>query len=111
MEIRERNQKIIDLLGTIEEGLVHLQKQLGELRFEESFILYNDCVEGMNTVIANTEDRKYKSLEGLIMIAEATYLAYGGDQLKDLEGQVSTKLIPAFIEWKDEVEASLALVH
>lgn len=105
-------QRIIELMHTIEEGILHIKKQLTELRYEESLVLFKDSVEGIisikNALIPleledNNIDKFYITLNdsiGKVMIS------YEQGKQQQLYRQVED-IFRDFIIWRDEVETIL----
>ena len=105
---------ILPLLSTIEEGLNHIKIQMSELRFEESLELLQDSMLGIASID--------QSLEPILEIPKdkISYLTtdlknsilklvenYEKGKQELIEMQIDKELLPAFLDWKDELEITL----
>ncbi|EEG76543.1 hypothetical protein [Dethiobacter alkaliphilus] len=106
---------ILQLLPTIEEGLEYIKKQLTELRYEEALELLQDAMGGIVSI--------EKAVQPILQKLPENKTNFLGDNLKekmsivvssyesgknaDLEKQVGEEALPAFKDWKAELERVL----
>lgn len=103
--------KIFSLLPTIDEALRHMLIQLNELRLEESSILFKDTAEGIGSITNSllpllTEETAKTMLphttelrQGISQVADA----YEAADMLAIQSALTTKLIPAFNSWQEEI--------
>lgn len=108
-------EKSLQLLETIEEGLIYIQKQLEELRYEEGFTVLKDAMEA----IVSIESAIHPMKDGLqencldvlaVAIKESMKKAinsYENGKELDLGEQIEKEILPSFMKWKEEVERVL----
>lgn len=102
---------ILELLPTIEEALYHMQVQLGELRLEESAVLFQDTAEAIASIVncvlpminQDNDQHLLKSIanirEGITMIIDA----YEQSDLAAIQTALTNRLIPSFSSWHQEL--------
>ena len=105
---------ILPLLSTIEEGLNHTKIQMSELRYEEALGLLQDSMLAIASIEQSlepiTEISKDKlsplttDLKNSIVKVVENY-EKGKQELT--ENQIEKDVIPAFLSWKQELEAML----
>lgn len=105
-------EKSLQLLETIEEGFIYTQKQLDELRYEEAFTVLKDVMEA----VASIEDAMYPLKDKLpennidisaVPLRESMSKAissYEQGKEADLKKQISENILPAFSNWREEIE-------
>lgn len=105
-------EKSLQLLETTEEGLIYIQKQLEELRYEEAFIVLKDVMEA----IASIEDAIYPMKDRLpendidilaVSLRESMNKAissYEQGKEADLKKQISENILPSFKNWREEIK-------
>ncbi|MCQ1528612.1 hypothetical protein [Lutispora saccharofermentans] len=105
-------EKSLQLLETTEEGLIYIQKQLEELRYEEAFIVLKDVMEA----IASIEDAIYPMKDRLpendidilaVSLRESMNKAissYEQGKEADLKKQISGNILPSFKNWREEIK-------
>ncbi len=112
VEIKDR---IIELMATLEEGLLHIRKQLAELRYEEALLLFGDAKDAI-TAITNTINIIKTELpdnEIDILVAEvlttvdAVMDSYTQGEELSVDYKVAELLLPGFEKWRMEVERAL----
>lgn len=105
-------KNILQLLKTIKKGFDYIQKQLSKLRYEEAFIVLKDIMEAITSI----EDAIYPMKDGLpennidilavslIESMDKAVNSYEQGKEADLEIQISEDILPAFKNWKEEIE-------
>lgn len=106
---------IFPLLETIEEGLLHLKKQISELRWEESLALLEDlflavsAIEESIEIMDNQFDINIEFMNNVRKSVDVLLDAYKSGNFKKYSLCIETELIPVFITWKNEVEKALKI--
>lgn len=115
----EKYQEVIEhtleLLSTIEEGVLYAQKQALELNYEGALTILQDAMEGINCIENAIEPMKDElaanNIDTTLMTLKDKLSALiehnGRKQPTDLENQVSKVILPCYISWKTEVEKTL----
>ncbi len=108
-------QQLLALLDTMEEGMIDIKRQLGELRYEGALRLLGDVMLGVSSIddalepmmdkleandIKETEGRLKEVLNGLIN-------TYEDNREVELEKQVEEDALATFKAWKEEIERVL----
>lgn len=112
---KEVIERILELLETIATGIVHIQKQLSEIRYEEAFSLLQDTVLGIvsieDALVPIMPKFRGNNIENLADILRnnlsKAVSSYEQAQEINLEKQLEKDILPAFKEWKAEVERML----
>ncbi|WP_040683149.1 hypothetical protein [Thermosinus carboxydivorans] len=109
IKLGEVTQKALELMETIDEALVHMNKQMDELRLEDFWPLFRDFLLAIMTLADNWE-YYVMSDSHRQRIAEATRAfaaAYGefdkiatSGQALAIQAALSDRLIPAYHAWK-----------
>lgn len=104
--------KLLPLLSTMEEGVLHVNKQIQELRYEEALAILRDILEGIDSIenaIKSIKDEL--ELDGIdtlsILVKESIEYAvsnYEKGNQSNLLSWGGEKLLPSFANWKDEIE-------
>ncbi|SHN80948.1 hypothetical protein [Desulfitobacterium chlororespirans] len=105
----------LELLPTIEEALLHMQKQLEELRLEESAVLLTDVSQAIGKIVHYSlpmlnESRDQFMMDAIIGLRESMELiadAYEDSNLAGIQDALRGRLIPAFVHWRYELLKSL----
>lgn len=107
-------QNLLPLLSTIEEGLVHIKKQLSELRYEEALSLLEDCLQGIASIEAALQPMTKLPLEKVFSLTsslkatcEKVVETYEKGNQEQAGNILDTELLPVFLEWKSELEKTL----
>ncbi|SHH27481.1 hypothetical protein SAMN02745221_02068 [Thermosyntropha lipolytica DSM 11003] len=107
-------QNLLPLLSTLEEGLVHIKKQLSELRYEEALGLLEDCLLAIASIEAALQPMAELSLEKVFSLTatlkaacEKVVATCEKENPEQAEIIISTQLLPVFQEWKSELEKIL----
>ena len=95
----------------MEEGIIHLQKQMQELRYEEALGLLEDVMMGMASIEDAIQPMMSELVENNIEITGATLKEnisravniYKGGKEAELEKQVEEGILVAFKKWKQEI--------
>lgn len=106
---------IVPLLNTIEEGFNHIKKQLLELRYEEALGLLEDVVLGIFSIedaiepmILGLEENKIETFGiALKENINKTLAMYEDGKEAGLATQIVEEVLPAFQDWKEEIERVL----
>lgn len=105
---------VLDLLATINEGLLHIEKQLGELRYEEALTLLVDAMEGITAIersmlaLADLPANKMgELLKELLESMEKVIASYERDEGTLIAELLVSDVLPIFAKWKTEVERVL----
>lgn len=109
-------EKSLQLLETIEEGLIYIQKQLEELRYEEGFTVLKDAMEAIasieNAIHPMKDGLPENSLDDLVAVVkenmDKAINSYEHGKELDLGDQIEKEIYPSFMKWKDEVERVLS---
>lgn len=112
VEIKDR---IIELMETLAEGLLHIRKQLSELRYEEALILFSDAKDAINAITNTIDIIKTELPENKIDILVLEVLAaidvvmdsYTQGEELSLDYKIAENLLPSFEKWRVEVERAL----
>jgi len=105
---------ILPLLSTIEEGLNHTKIQMSELRFEEALGLLEDSALGIASIeqslepISEIPKDKISHLttdlkNSILKVVEN----FEKEKQELIENQIEKEVMPAFLSWKKELEATL----
>lgn len=103
--------QLLALLPIIEEGLMHMQTQLEELRLEESTALFQDAAMGIG-IIANhlppllDNNHNQDLLDKTIQVRTAITIlidAYEQNELLVIQTTLNSHLLPAFTAWQLEL--------
>ncbi|MDF2802269.1 MAG: hypothetical protein K0S61_2172 [Anaerocolumna sp.] len=108
-------ENILELLNTIEEGILYAQSQIAELLYEEAFTILQDTMEGISCIESALEPMKSELIDNNIDILFIDLKEKVGkvvdskaqEQQSDLEGQISKEIFPIFLRWKEEMEKTL----
>lgn len=106
---------IFPLLETIEEGVLHLKKQILELRWEESLVLLEDlflavsAIEESIETMDNELNINIELINNMRKSVDVLLDAYKSGNSRKYSLCMETELIPAFITWKKEVEKALKI--
>ena len=106
---------INELVNTIEEGLKHIQTRARDGYFEDTLYLFEDIVEGLNSIFEALQsidasrnlNRAQNKTVNLLDALDAINLAYRETNTADADLLINNKLMPAFAEWKAELEGCL----
>jgi hypothetical protein len=106
---------ILELLPTIDEALQHMVTQLDELRLEGAEVLLRDATQAIssisgNLVLLTTEHDEAVLVQSTSNIREAIGAIIDGFEASNLSlihTALATRLIPAFNEWRQQVEMVL----
>ncbi|TYQ15022.1 UNVERIFIED_CONTAM: hypothetical protein Cloal_1423 [Acetivibrio alkalicellulosi] len=107
---------IFPLLDTMEKGIIHIQKQLSELRYEEAFTVLEDTMHGIACIEKVLEGMKGELPKSHIdqltaKIKECMSIAVSNYENKkevELQKHINSEMLPVFTDWKDEIEKSLS---
>lgn len=108
-------RQILPLLETIEEAILHIQKQLKELRYEEALDLLEDSTIGiasiekaMQPMMPELQENNIASLIARLKekIDNAVNI-YEKKKEENLQKQIEGEILPAFTEWKEEMDRLL----
>jgi hypothetical protein len=105
---------MLPLLTTIKEGLNHIKMQISELRYEEALGLLQDSMLGIASIeqslepISEIPKEKISYLttdlkNSIVKIVEN----YEKGKQELIENQIEKEVIPAFKNWKQELENTL----
>ena len=96
--------------------MLHIQRQLGELRLEESAILFRDTAVAVGQISAallpliKEEEQSLSLLEAMASMREGISKmidAYEVGQLTPIEQVLAQVLIPAFQVWRERIEKQM----
>ncbi len=110
--IYEISTEIMALAATIEEGLGHLNKRMGELHFEDTRYLFNDIVEAYLSIMNALEGLMEKlapnelvEKSGQLQVAmEKMNHSYEANKVDEARMDMQFILFPAFKAWMGEME-------
>ncbi|MBU8905995.1 hypothetical protein KH400_05245 [Desertibacillus haloalkaliphilus] len=102
----------VELTETILEGLQHIQKLLGEGKFEETMYLFEDAVAGFTTIVRsigpvqkelnNDElETKINSVKNALDLVVGTYESNSHGKVQEI---MQFTLVPQFMKLKQELE-------
>lgn len=108
-------RRLLDLSDTVLEGLEHMEKQLAEIRYEESFVLLQDIVTGIDSIEKSLQpfvnDLSPNKLVIYIIEMEkeinelvSCYENYDIVKIKD---GVTSKVLPGYLQWQQELKHML----
>lgn len=108
-------QQIFPLLDTLEEGILHIENQLKELRYEEGLMMLQDVMEGIASIESAMQPMDGELAENNISILlldvkkriNGVVTSYEQGKEINLENQITQELFPAFLNWKEEIEKAL----
>ncbi|KAB3539659.1 hypothetical protein F8154_00460 [Alkaliphilus pronyensis] len=108
-------RRIIELIDTLEEGIIHLEKQLTEHRYEESVVMLQDLLEAISSIANAIEpmdgelpENNISSLsQNLIKGIQKTVDSYSEDKEVNLSVEAQEYIIPNYISWRDEIAKTL----
>jgi uncharacterized protein YicC (UPF0701 family) len=108
-------EHILALLDTMEEGFQQALGNLSELRYEEAQILFQDIIEAVISIddaIAPMQselpDNNIESLAAALKSEISSLLSNNSQGIeKALESKLTQVVVPAFINWKLEIEKLL----
>ncbi|WP_069998865.1 hypothetical protein [Cellulosilyticum sp. I15G10I2] len=108
-------ERLLELLNTLEEGILHIQSQLKELQYEEALFILQDVMEGIASIenalepmASNLAKNNIKELENDLITAIAkTVASYEQENEINLEKQIEQGVTPTFMRWKEEIEGIL----
>lgn len=105
---------ILPLLVTIEEALVHVKKQISEIRYEEAFGLLEDCMMAIASIESGIESMEEISKERIVLLTDMLKKAiinviesYENKKQELVANQIELEVLPKFILWKNELELML----
>ncbi len=105
---------INELVTTIQEGLKHIQTRTEEGCFDDTLYLFEDIVQGLNSIMealqtmvsSQKTSRNQDKTIILLDVLDEIYLAYQ-NKTEGAGWLLNEKLLPAFAEWKAELETYL----
>lgn len=104
-------RNILDLLKTIDQGIIHLKKQISELRYEDALFMLNDVVEGIISIdealLVNKEIERAEidlKLEDIKLAINSIIYSYERKKINEIDGKIQTEFYPVFLSWKEMVE-------
>jgi len=108
-------EKTLSLLDTMEEGITHIKIQLSELRYEEAFNIQQDVVEGIASIenaiepmFPKLQENNIESMTAILKENISKVVAcYERGEGTNLHKQVEEIILPAFKNWKEELEKVL----
>lgn len=108
-------EKTLQLLETIEEALIYIQKQLDELRYEEGFTVLKDAMEAISSIESAIDPMRdglpENSLNALAAAIkenmDKAINSYEQGKEVNLVEQIENEVLPSFMSWKEEVERVL----
>ena len=111
----EVSYRMLELLFTVDEALVHIEQQLLELRLEESLLLFQDVATAIGSISASLlpllkEEEDVLFLQTLSPLRESISCLVDGYEQEDLQAVqtvLASRLRPAYREWREEVERRL----
>ena len=111
----EVSYRMLELLFTVDEALVHMEQQLLELRLEESLLLFQDVATAIGSISASLlpllkEEEDVLFLQTLSPLRESISCLVDGYEQEDLQAVqtvLASRLRPAYREWREEVERRL----
>ncbi len=114
-ENREVKNRILELMETISEGFIHIEKQLTELRYEDALVLLIDAMEGITAigetlVTIQTEIPGKKMnllLKDVLEAMEKVTSSYERNEESQVADLIINDIIPSFAKWKAEMERVL----
>lgn len=110
--------EIISLAKTIEEGLEHLHKRMGELHFEDTRYLFDDIVDAYKSILVTLENRAdgTDNFNGILQKSDHLQAAfekmnqsYEENKLNEARMDMQFILLPAFQAWLEELEKHLRI--
>ena len=112
---REISYRMLELLATVDEALVHMEQQLLELRLEESMLLFQDVATAIGSIIASAlplikqeeDDLLLQTLSPLRESISSLVDCYEQEDLQAVQTVLASRLLPAYRGWRDEVERRL----
>lgn len=105
--------EVLSLARTIEEGLEHLNKRMGELHFEDTRYLFQDIAEAYRSILATLENRPKSIADTAEILEKSTRLqlafekmnqSYEDNKLDEARMDLQFILLPAFRGWMQELE-------
>jgi len=107
---------IISLSDTIIEGLEHIKKRVYEGYFEETYYLLEDITDAVASINKAAEpilpllgeNRIEQYAEHLNRLIEEMISNYEAQRIEKAKTDMQLVLIPAFKEWKNELERCLS---
>ncbi|MEZ0537202.1 hypothetical protein ACAG39_08105 [Caldicellulosiruptoraceae bacterium PP1] len=108
-------EKIFELLSTMDEALKHIiNKQLVEIRYEDSLHLLNDFVEAFTSInnaaegLVNNYDNILEKALILKNNLSDVIAAYNQNNYEKIVEIYKYQIIPAFNTWRNEIESNLS---
>ncbi|MGS0763330.1 hypothetical protein [Syntrophomonas curvata] len=107
---------IISLSDTIMEGLEHIKKRVFDGYFEETYYLLEDIIDAIASIHKATEpmlplmgeNRIEQYAEHLNHLIDEMTNNYQTQRIEKAKTDMQLVLIPAFKEWKNELERCLS---
>ncbi len=107
--------EILDLIITIEEGLEHLNKRMGELHFEDTRYLFQDILEAYLSIMTAMEglmdnlntDAVLEKSKQLHNAMEQMNQSYEVNKMDKARMDMQFVLVPTFKQWKSAMESCL----
>ncbi|SNS48924.1 hypothetical protein SAMN05446037_101165 [Anaerovirgula multivorans] len=108
-------QQILPLLDTIKEGILHIQNQLVELRYEEALTLLQDAMKGIASIDSVMQpiydELPENNIDTLFVVVKESMNkavdSYEQGSESNLENQIEKEVLPSFKAWKEEMEKVL----
>lgn len=103
---------ILDLSDTVVDGLKHIEKQLDEIRYEESFAMFYDVVEGISSIESSMNTFYDKLPENKLNVymdemkkeISLVITCYQNSEMKDFKTGIKSKVLPSYINWQNEIK-------
>jgi len=111
---------ILDLSNTIQEGLDHLNKRMAELPLEDTRYLFADIADAYQSIVSALEfsradtkaDYSFLNQFGKLPVAFAKMnQSYDENKLDEARMDMQFILLPAFKEWREELERYLTVLN
>ena len=111
-EQRQIMNRALELSETISQAVVHMEKQLAELRYEEAMGLLEDAVTGVESIRSSLMplmdqfgENRFHALTRDLMEKIGKYLdLYKAKEHEKMKEQLTGGVAPAFRAWKEELE-------
>lgn len=101
--------RVLELLGTVEEGFIHVKGQIEELKYENALVMMHDIVEGIDEIgksFKTLEEDLPESSEKLKQGLIGFVTSYEQQKQANLSAQIDT-IIAEFTNWKETIEETI----
>jgi len=111
-ESTELIEQVNNLIGVIDEAFIQMQKQVEGERYQETILLLENAMKGVESLQKVVQAMAAKGLESNFNESTQTFMTevgnllehYNQNQTDQMSAQMNQGVIPSFNQWKTEVE-------